>query len=122
MFFLYVLNEQGLPVSEVFEQKIRDIPTTRFTKNFEDDYKLLNEMIENEKKISKKRSSNKFEWKIHRDSLFFNSKTCLSNRDYPIFFDEILQPVDNLVMRKQNRPSIVPILDVEKIRIQNIRR
>lgn len=122
MFFLYVLNEQGLPVSEVFEKKIRDIPTTRFTKNFEDDYKLLNEMIENEKKISKKRSSNKFEWKIHRDSLFFNSKTSLSNRDYPIFFDEILQPVDNLVMRKQNRPSIVPILDVEKIRIQNIRR
>ena len=122
MFFLYVLNEQGLPVSEVFEQKIRDIPTTRFTKNFEDDYKLLNEMIENEKKISKKRSSNKFEWKIHRDSLFFNSKTSLSNRDYPIFFDEILQPADNIVMRKQNRPSIVPILDVEKIRIQNIRR
>ena len=100
MFFLYVLNEQGLPVSEVFEQKIRDIPTTRFTKNFEDDYKLLNEMIENEKKISKKRSSNKFEWKIHRDSLFFNSKTSLSNRDYPIFFDEILQPADNIVMRK----------------------
>jgi len=31
MFFLFVLKEKGLPISEVFEKEIKDIPTTRFS-------------------------------------------------------------------------------------------
>jgi hypothetical protein len=31
MFFLFVLKEKGFPISEVFEQEIKDIPTTRFS-------------------------------------------------------------------------------------------
>ena len=31
MFFLYVLKEQGFPISDVFENEIKDIPTTRFS-------------------------------------------------------------------------------------------
>jgi len=31
MFFLYVLKEQGFPISDVFETEIKDIPTTRFS-------------------------------------------------------------------------------------------
>ena len=36
MFFLYVLKEQGFPISRVFQDEIRDIDTTRFSKDFDD--------------------------------------------------------------------------------------
>jgi hypothetical protein len=39
MFFLYILKEKGFPVSQVFQDEIREIPTTRFSKNFDDEYK-----------------------------------------------------------------------------------
>jgi hypothetical protein len=39
MFFLFVLKEKGFPISEVFEQEIKDIPTTRFSDQFDDEYK-----------------------------------------------------------------------------------
>ena len=41
MFFLYILKEKGFPISEVFENEIKDIPTTRFSTHFDDEYKLM---------------------------------------------------------------------------------
>jgi hypothetical protein len=38
MFFLYVLKEQGFPVSNVFERDIKDFETKRFSKDFTDNY------------------------------------------------------------------------------------
>lgn len=42
MFFLYVLKESGYPISQIFEEQIRDIDTNRFSKNFDDEYRKLN--------------------------------------------------------------------------------
>jgi len=39
MYFLYVMKEKGLPVGEIFESEIKDIPTKRFSKYFDDDSK-----------------------------------------------------------------------------------
>lgn len=46
MFFLYVLKEErNCPVSEVFEQFIKPMPTSRFKSDFAEDYsKLLRKM------------------------------------------------------------------------------
>mgnify|MGYP007078167406 CR=1 FL=1 len=39
MFFLFVLKEErGCPVSEIFEQYIKPIKTTRFKSDFAEDY------------------------------------------------------------------------------------
>jgi hypothetical protein len=38
MYFLFVLKEAGYPVNKVFETQIRDIKTSRFSKDFDDDY------------------------------------------------------------------------------------
>ena len=57
MFFLFILKQQGYPISEVFEQDIKEIPTSRFSKNFDDEYKLMYEQIKKEKK--KKAKQNK---------------------------------------------------------------
>lgn len=51
MFFLYVLKEEGYPISEIFQEKIKDIATTRFSKNFDDEYRLLHEQLIKEKKL-----------------------------------------------------------------------
>ena len=45
IFFLYVLKEHGLPVSDVFDAEIKDLPTSRFSKDFNDDYKVLHSQI-----------------------------------------------------------------------------
>lgn len=37
MYFLYVMKEKGLPVGEIFESEIKDIPTKRFSKFFDDE-------------------------------------------------------------------------------------
>lgn len=49
IFFLYVLKEHGLPVSDVFDQEIKDLPTSRFSKDFNDDYKVLHNLIKKER-------------------------------------------------------------------------
>lgn len=41
MFFLFVLKENGNSVNRIFEEYIKDIPTSRFSKNFDDDYVKL---------------------------------------------------------------------------------
>ena len=41
MFFLYILKQMGYPISEVFEREIKDVPTSRFSKNFDDEYKVM---------------------------------------------------------------------------------
>lgn len=51
IFFLYVLKENGLPVSDVFDAEIKDLPTTRFSKDFNDDYKILHSEIKKEREI-----------------------------------------------------------------------
>jgi hypothetical protein len=35
----------------VFQDEIRDIPTTRFSKDFDDEYKGLYEQLQNERKL-----------------------------------------------------------------------
>jgi hypothetical protein len=54
MFFLFVLKEKGFPISEVFEGEIKDIPTTRFSIQFDDEYKQMYFEIQQERKLKKK--------------------------------------------------------------------
>ena len=51
IFFLFVMKERGLPVSDVFDQEIKDLPTTRFSKDFNDDYKLLHAEIKRDREL-----------------------------------------------------------------------
>jgi hypothetical protein len=41
MFFLYVLKVLGFPISQVFERDIKHIKTSRFSVDFDDEYKVL---------------------------------------------------------------------------------
>lgn len=51
MFFLYVLKEEKkCPVTEVFEDYIKPIETTRFTADYGDDYRKVLKKIKRSKK------------------------------------------------------------------------
>ena len=54
MFFLYILKQMGYPISEVFEREIKDVPTSRFSKNFDDEYKVMHAQLWKERKALKK--------------------------------------------------------------------
>ena len=54
MFFLFILKEKGYPISEVFEEEIKDIPTTRFSTHFDDEYKQMYYQLQQERKQRKK--------------------------------------------------------------------
>lgn len=54
MFFLYILKQMGYPISEVFEREIKDVPTSRFSKNFDDEYKVMHAQLWKERKQAKK--------------------------------------------------------------------
>lgn len=54
MFFLFVLKEKGFPISDVFEKEIKDIPTTRFSTHFDDEYKHIYFSIKQERRHAKK--------------------------------------------------------------------
>lgn len=41
MYFLYVMQRKEFPVYEVFEQHIKDIKTSRFTSNNDEDFKEI---------------------------------------------------------------------------------
>ena len=54
MFFLYILKQMGYPISEVFEREIKDVPTSRFSKNFDDEYKVMHAQLWKERKEAKR--------------------------------------------------------------------
>ena len=54
MFFLFILKEKGFPISEVFEDEIKDIPTTRFSTHFDDEYKAMYFELKQERRAAKK--------------------------------------------------------------------
>ena len=54
MFFLFILKEKGFPISEVFEEEIKDIPTTRFSTHFDDEYKTMYFELKQERRAAKR--------------------------------------------------------------------
>ena len=44
----------GYPISEVFEREIKDVPTSRFSKNFDDEYNKMHAQLWKERREAKK--------------------------------------------------------------------
>ena len=72
MFFLFILKEKGFPISEVFENEIKDIPTTRFSCHFDDEYKAMYYQIKKEKR-EKKKDKKRGGFGVDKDELKMNS-------------------------------------------------
>ena len=87
MFFLFVLKEHGLPVSEVFESHIKDLPTTRFSTQFDDEYKHIYFQLRQEKKQQRRES------RLARDDGGFGVDRDLirGNRSERVFNGELVE-------------------------------
>jgi hypothetical protein len=53
MFFLYVLQQKGYPVFEIFEKNIRNVATHRFSTNLDEEYKNI--YYEEQMKVAKRK-------------------------------------------------------------------
>ena len=148
MFFLYILKQMGYPISEVFEREIKDVPTSRFSKNFDDEYKVMHAQLWKERKEAKKEaklvSQNGFG--IDRDDILIETLP-KSDRLVPMDTDEelirnrkvLLDPLTrDANFQDENdlnfyplqigpiivpdKPEIVPFLDINKVLIIKHRR
>jgi hypothetical protein len=97
MYFLYVMKEKGLPVGEIFESEIKDIPTKRFSKYFDED-----SMVEKMKDRVKHTMS-------------------LSERIFPSGEDQIVSDTTSIMnityapAALQKKFSIVPVLRLDNL-------
>jgi hypothetical protein len=66
MYFLFLLKEKGCPVNDVFETNIKDIPTNRFAKYFDENGERKEK---SEKKELWRKGLSDREYLIHRDSM-----------------------------------------------------
>jgi hypothetical protein len=79
---MYVLKEDyKCPVNEVFESRLKDIPTFRFSKNFDDNFGELNWTLKYEAK--KLKFTIPPIDMINKDELRLNSYVSWSDRAYP---------------------------------------
>ena len=83
MFFLYILKQMGYPISEVFEREIKDVPTSRFSKNFDDEYNKMHAQLWKERKEARK------------DALLFKQNGFGIDRDEVLF--ELVAKTDRVV-------------------------
>ena len=123
MFFLYILKEKGYPVSQVFQDEIREIPTTRFSKNFDDEYKPLHQQFLHEKRLKEKISkpSNDEFSAVNRDHLTFNDRNTLSDRVYKRWnswdsMDSNYAPLVTVKRIDPVKPAQVPQLDLSQLK------
>ena len=86
MFFLYVLKEEkNCPVTEVFENYIRPIETTRFTADYGDDYRNVLKKIKAHAKYEKIFNRALRKMKQLANNREYKSDSCLPVNDYKRF-------------------------------------
>lgn len=97
MYFLYIMKEKGLPVGEIFESEIKDIPTKRFSKYFDD------ESVDEKLKMKSK------EYMSLTERIFPTGEEAVMSDTTSIM------PLTNLPAAKQKRFSIVPELKLDNL-------
>ncbi|CAI2385922.1 unnamed protein product [Moneuplotes crassus] len=97
MYFLYIMKEKGLPVGEIFEQEIKEIPTKRFSKYFDD---------ESPENCIKERP---------RKYISLSERVLPGNRDPAISDTTSIMNITEGQPKKQRKPSLVPKLNLEQL-------
>jgi Iap family predicted aminopeptidase len=99
MFFLYVLKEEKkCPVTEVFEEYIKPIETSRFTQDYGEDYRKVLKKIKKHTKYEKIYNKALKKMKLLKGGKFNKSDSCL-----PI---TISTPFNEESKRKSRTPVI----------------
>ena len=147
MFFLYILKQMGYPISEVFEREIKDVPTSRFSKNFDDEYKVMHAQLWKERREAKREAKliQQNGFGIDRDEVLIESvpktdrlipmsvENAFNNRRYSsnrlpsgeVFEDDEdlnFYPLQMGPVQEPERPDKVPPLNINKVLIIKHRR
>ena len=111
MYFLYVLQQKGCPVYEVFDKDIRHIVTSRFSKDLDEEYKN----VYYQEQAKKHKNSKCRQLDIIR-SYKVPKPQKLSSRIHSTFIsnDDMSLPLEIGPSPKQAKPRNVPILNFDQ--------
>ena len=121
MYFLFVLQKKGVPIYEIFDNNIKDLPTARFSPDLDDQYKKI--YFEQIQKILNKRKK-PFNWQVERFTqsveckrIRWFDKDSLPKEGEPDSLNttESYVPICGGPMILPKRPDFIPKLDLVKV-------
>jgi hypothetical protein len=124
MFFLFLLKERGFPITDIFEKEIKDIPTNRFSKDFDETYKTIYYEYMKKRDHVQEKSKKKKSCILDPGNLYSGKPRCLSEPNFyatNIFAheteeDSVLIPLNTDPVPDFKRPNIVPHLNLNPLK------
>jgi hypothetical protein len=111
MYFLFLMQQKNYPVFDVFEEYIKDLPTSRFSANSDDKFKEI--YIEQKRKMKRKGKLKDNEYAVSERA----NRT--KKLDHPveisIMSEESYEPINSGPAPILSKPKLVPALDLSKM-------
>lgn len=111
MYFLFLMQQKNYPVFDVFEEYIKDLPTSRFSANSDDKFKEI--YIEQKRKMKRKGKLKDNEYAVSERAnrtRKFDQQTEIS-----IMSEESYEPINSGPAPILSKPKLVPALDFSKM-------
>lgn len=113
MYFLFLMQQKEYPVFDIFEEHIKDLPTSRFSTNLDDKFKEI--YIEQKKKMKAMGLIGDFDFanteRAHKMNKL-DKKTEMS-----FMTEESYMPIQEGPTVKPTKPKAVPNLDLNKMNV-----
>ena len=118
MYFLFLLQHKGIPIYDIFDKNIKELPTTRFSADVDDHYKEI--YFEQRKKLMRQgrlpRYSSVSE-KAKKENHFEETRLDVTGLGQSMNTTESYFPIQTGPYPMPKRPNNVPSLNLKKVEI-----
>lgn len=111
MYFLFLMQQKNYPVFEIFEEHIKDLPTSRFSTNLDDKFKEI--YVEQKKKMKAMGLIGDFD--IANSERVTRARKLDQQSEISFMTEESYVPIQDGPVLKPNKPKGVPKLDLNKM-------
>jgi hypothetical protein len=111
MYFLFLMQQKNYPVFDIFEEHIKDLPTSRFSTNLDDKFKEI--YIEQKKRMKDLGLIGDFD--IACTERAVKLKKLDQRTDVSFLTEESYEPILDGPMPKYSKPKVVPSLDFKQM-------
>lgn len=111
MYFLFLMQQKNYPVFDIFEEHIKDLPTSRFSTNLDDKFKEI--YIEQKKRMKELGMIGDYD--IACSERAVKLKKLDQQTEASFFTEESYEPIVAGPMPKLSKPKFVPGLDFKQM-------
>lgn len=112
MYFLFLMQQKNYPVFEIFEDNIKDLPTSRFSTNLDDKFKEI--YIEQKKKMKSLGLIGDYD--IACSERAHKMRKLDQETEISFMTEESYEPINSGPAPRLNKPKIVPALNFNKMK------